>query len=216
MSGSAKPTDSTQEPFSPTTSKYQQHAPMTKLFNDQWQCPNCHVKHGKETLFKQWARSKPELDSSQGFVIYDADFWVHLYKTHGTRKVQCMMMVEVKTYGAKPDKAQDDTLGLVDQMMRNRESNIDCEPIRRQVGGLPLAMFSNLKNEKICCRVFGVHYLIFEKDGPQNSDWIKWDNHVITEAQLVDLLTFNLDPDHPNQLLDLRIPEEVRYQPWLF
>jgi len=188
---------------------------MTKLFNDQWQCPQCKVKHAKETLFKQWVRSHPELDSRDGFLIYDADFWVHRYKIHGSRSIQCLMMVEVKTHGATCDASQDDTLALVNQCLRNRRSNIHGDPERRQAAGLPLKLWSKLQGRDVSTRVFGVHLLTFEGNGPQDSSWIKWDNRPISEDQLLGLLSFDIDPDYMRPL-DLRIHQRKKEHPTLF
>lgn len=189
---------------------------MTKHFNDQWQCPKCGEKHAKETLFKQWIRSHPGLESTEGFVVYDCDLWVHRYKIHKSRQVQCLMFVEVKTYGAKPDMAQEDTLSLVNQVMRNRRANKHADVPRRQAGGVPLKLHSKILNQVISCRLFGVHLLTFERDAPQNSAWIAWDNKRISEQQLLQILRLDFDPDTLRPI-DLRNHHKPpKQQPSLF
>lgn len=184
---------------------------MTRLFNDQWQCPSCGVKHAKETLFKQWVRAHPGIESTEGFVVYDCDQIIHRYKTYDrngrTRELQCIMLVEIKTYGAEPEKAQRDTLGLMGQFLRNRRQNIHKSKGRRQVEASPNRAYSIMLNREIDVRAYGYHLLQFEKDGPQNSIWMKWDSKLISEDQLVSILRFDLDPDSLRPI-DFRLHHE--------
>jgi len=170
---------------------------MTRKFNDWWQCPNCGVKHGKETLFRQWMREHPLLDSRDGIACFDSDHWVHRFKFVHDRRIQCLMLIELKTHGADMTDSQRDTLGMVDQLLRNRGANaaMKHQRRRRQAGGIGVNLTSQMTGRKITCRLYGVHLLQFEKDGPQNSAWMKWDNSDINEEQLVSLLRFDIDPD---------------------
>ncbi len=165
---------------------------MTRLFNDNWQCPHCGVRHAKESLFSQWVRAHPELESGDGFTIHDADFWVHRYKVHQSSEVQCLMLVETKTFAASMSQSQRQTMSLVDQCMRNRRSQ---SVGRIQAGGVAIKFRDVLTKRVFACRLFGVHQLQFEKNGPQDSDWIRWDRRDVTEEQLIGLLRFDLDPD---------------------
>jgi len=176
---------------------------MTRLFGDLWECPNpaCGVTHAKETLFSQWLRSHPGIESRDGFVVYDCDFIIHRYKTYTdkktklSRELQCIMIVEVKTYGAVASLSQKDTLWTISQFLRNRRKTKQ-KKTEIQADNPPAKIRSLVLNRDIEVRAYGVHTLTFEKTGPQNSKWIKWDGKkIITEKQLIKLLRFDLDPD---------------------
>ena len=77
-----------------------------------------HRVYGSDTEFCAWMRKQKDLPSSGpdfGFSASDNDVTVHRYKTIvdgiGTREVQALMQIEVKTRQGKPSMAQIDTLG---------------------------------------------------------------------------------------------------------
>lgn len=187
---------------------------MTKMFNDCWQCPDCGNKYAKETLFKQWVRAHPGLESTNGFVVYDSDMIVHRYKIRNDRTFQLIMFVEIKTFGSLPDKAQQETLSIVSQMFRNRRKNKHNRLRAKQSGCLPNRVYSRLLGKEVSLRAFGFHLLTFEKNGPKDSEWIKWDDRIISEEQLVALLKFELDPDKLTPM-DFRLHHKAKELPLL-
>lgn len=177
---------------------------MTRPFNIKYQCHNCGCMTTAETGFGRWLRENKSLDSKEAAVVCnDVDYIVHKYKTHEGRQVQCLMFVEVKTNGADMSPQQRDTQGLVYQFLNNRRQNIHkSKPL--QVDGRPRNAKSLMTGLMVDVRSFGVHLLQFEKTGPHDSEWIKWDRVDISEHQLVGLLRFDLDPDSLGPL-DLRL-----------
>jgi len=74
---------------------------------------------GSDVPFCDWMRSNPELPSYSashaiGFVATDVDVLVHRYLTSvdgvGSRQVQSLGQIEVKTHGGDIHKSQRDTL----------------------------------------------------------------------------------------------------------
>lgn len=173
---------------------------MTRLYNETFQCPDCGVIYAKEGLFKQWMRGHPGLLSEDGLCVFDIDFLVHKFKVpfddkRKTRQVQCMMMVEIKTFGADLRPAQEDTMRILSMVMRNRRTNEHRKTtIRKQIGGLANKVYSSMLRREVSLRLYGVHVLQFEKTSPLNG-WMKWDGKLIIEDQLVGLLNFDIDPD---------------------
>lgn len=73
--------------------------------------------YGEDKAFLEWCRKNPLLptqDDFCGIAITDVDFCIHRFKSDvdgtGTRKVQSMMEVEVKTRCGKVSPSQEDTL----------------------------------------------------------------------------------------------------------
>ena len=181
---------------------------MTRTFNEKIRCPGCGYEHTAETDFERWFRENPLLDSrSTGLVRFDLDMLLHKYKSledgKGSRWVQMMMFVEVKTFSATPSMAQRDTLSMLNQVMRNRRQNIHSHP-RRQAGGQVSRVYSRLLRQDVCIKLFGGHLLQFDQTTPDNSSKIYWDTKEISHLQLVQLLTFENDPDRINMKLDHR------------
>lgn len=187
---------------------------MTRSMNSRISCPTCRAQMTMETHFERWMRENSLLDSRCGIVRYDLDVLLHKYMEltdgFGDRTIQAMMFIEVKTNGAKLTDAQKDTLGILDQVLRNRRRNINGTLDSRNASDhVPMAtVFSRLLDKKVCIRMFGGHVLRFEKNGPDDSSWIQWGGldrmFNIDKDQLVELLRFKLDPDNPNKTLDIR------------
>jgi hypothetical protein len=168
---------------------------MTKPFNQRFHCPNCNTWQSQETMFSRWIRNNPQLDSRDGYSVSDQDFWVHKYKTDKRgRNFQMIMGVEIKTLGAQVSDPQSDTLYIVNQIMRNRRGT-PTKPLMHQAGTAPLKAHSFLARREVQVRSFGIYVLRFSGLGPDDSEWIMWDNKYITEEQLTKLLRFDLDPD---------------------
>ena len=147
---------------------------------------------GSDTEFCAWMRACKELPAySQdfGFVAADNDITVHRYMTSvdnlGTREVQGLMQIEVKTRKGKPSSSQIDTLSK-------------------------LNLFSGSKNINGCqVTFFGVFVLVLSGVCPDTSQSMWWGKiprtKVITDAtkltwksidrnKLIKLLRFELHP----------------------
>jgi len=164
----------------------------------------------EESPFERWFRECESLHSvREGLVKYDADLIVHRYKNlidkRGSRDAQCLMVVEVKTHGAKPDAAQQDTLSIFSQVIRNRHGNRYAEKQGRHLNDHcpPAKAWSHKSNKNIKIHLFGAHLLQLENTDPVNSSWMRWDYKEIDIPMLQGLLLFELDPDTLRKL-DLR------------
>ena len=169
-------------------------------------------------MFGRWIRNNPDLDSGKGYCVVDQDYFVHAFKTYGNRAFQCLMMLEIKTLGAKVTDAQRDTLHIVNQLMRNRRetSTSNGQATRFQSGFGVSTVRSLMARGDVRVRAYGVHVLTFSGLGPDDSDTTHWDKKEINLEQLTALLRFDLSPDtlapldlrrhhktHENQTLEL-------------
>ena len=168
---------------------------MTRQFNAQFHCANCKTWQTQETMFGRWIRNNKELDSSRGYCVTDQDYWIHRFKTEGSRGFQCIMLVEIKTMNAELSKAQSDTLWIVDQLMRNRRNTPTKKTTILQAGNGPARVRSVMAGTDVTLKAFGVHVLTFSGLGPDDSDEIKWDSKQIDTDILTKILRFDLDPD---------------------
>ena len=152
--------------------------------------------YGADSEFLAWVRrQKEELPSKGadiGIAVTDNDCIIHRYKTSvdglGTREIQCMLDLEVKTRGAMPDSAQLDTLWKRDRW-RGKE---------------------RFGNQVVIH--FGRYVLSMSGTDPDNSDELRWcrfarrgnEHHnsaklyirSVTSAQLLQILRFDLHPDY--------------------
>ena len=176
---------------------------MTRSFSATWQCPKCGHHATCETAFERWIRGKPELDSRRvGLVRFDLDILLHRYKfdlrdAHGSRDIQAMMFVEVKTHGADLNEAQRDTLSTLSQIMRNRRSNMYEPRFGKHADDHtpPAKTRSAMFDKEVALKLFGGHLLQFEHETPADNGWIKWDYKPINARHLISLLLFEIDPD---------------------
>jgi hypothetical protein len=177
---------------------------MTRPFNTKVECPFCHKWHTAETAMERWVRNRPELDSSAGIVRFDLDILLHRYMTpapdgKGCRDIQCMMFVEVKTFNAVMLPAQQDTLSLLSQVLRNRKTNMYHDKRGLHADNhTPLTKVKSRKTGRTTVlKLFGGHVLTLSGDSPENSDTMTWDiKHRISLTDLIKLLRFEIDPDH--------------------
>jgi hypothetical protein len=136
-------------------------------------------------------RNEEALDSSIGVTRFDLDVLIHKYKNFGRKSVQCLMFIEVKTRRADLPMAQKDTMYILDQVLRNtinhrkKAWHHDCKS----------AVFSIANNRRIWIKLYGGHYLRFDKTSPEDSNEILWDKKQITKDQLLQILRFEIDPD---------------------
>lgn len=176
----------------------------TRQFNAQFHCSNCRTWQTQETMFGRWIRNNPELDSASGYAVSDQDYWIHAYKTHGSRDFQCLMLVEIKTMGRELSTTQRDTLHIVNQLMRNRKETPTTRGANIKQAGSGLArVYSSFLGRKVNLKALGMHVLTFSGLGPDDSDLITWDKKKIDLPTLTKLLRFDLDPDTLRPL-DLR------------
>ena len=175
---------------------------MTRPFNAQFHCPNCKTWQTQETMFGRWIRNNPDLDSKKGYCVSDQDYWIHRFKSFEKRDFQLLMLVEIKTMGQTLTDAQQDTLHIVNQLMRNRRQTPTKE-LKWQAGMGLVKVFSTIAKKEIVLRAYGMHVLTFSGLGPDDSKIIKWDHRIINTEILTQLLSFNLDPDNM-QPIDLR------------
>jgi hypothetical protein len=151
-------------------------------------------RYGEDTSFGRWMRDRKDLEShplAAAFTANDVDWIFHRYKTHvdaiGTKEVQCLMFVEVKTHMAVPRAAQRETLFFINQRL-----NYDGE-------------LKKLDGTQIVARFFGVHVLCLENDYPEDSAKMCWSSfdksgnfkwYTIKSVEaLVSLLKFDVHPD---------------------
>jgi hypothetical protein len=172
---------------------------MTRRFNSRIRCEHCGNTTSEESPMERWIRKHPTLDSRNGIVRFDIDILLHRYKTvrdsKGCRDIEFMMFIEVKTFSASLTDTQQDTLGLLNQLLRNRKRNMHSDP-RRQVNGQPVKAYSRMKKREIPLRLLGGHLLQLSGSNPQDSDQIMWDYKPINEETLVELMLFDRDPDN--------------------
>ena len=175
---------------------------MTRQFNSRVQCEHCGRDTSAETAFERWVRNHPQLDSrTAGIVRFDLDLLLHRYAGLidglGSRDIQCLMFIEVKTYGSRVTDAQRDTLFTLNQVLRNRKPNRH----RAKRGAhledhIPLAKtYSWCNKRRVALKLFGGHSLRLSAGCPEKSAWIEWDHKAIDVDALVRLLRFEIDPD---------------------
>jgi len=153
-------------------------------------------------------RHERRLDSVRnGIVRFDVDLLLHKYKQEidgkGCRDIQCMMFIEIKTHMAKLTSAQQDTLSLLNQVLRNRRHNIHSTA-RRQIRGQVQKAWSKIFKREISLKMYGGHLLQMDGTDPDNSTTMKWDGKLIDRRKLIEVLTFDCDPDRVNLRIDHR------------
>lgn len=172
---------------------------MTRQFNAKIRCQHCGGITTEETPMNRWIRNHPLLDSKNGIAVFDIDILLHRFRLakdlKGEREIECMMFIEVKTFGAKPSISQRDTLSLLNQTLRNRKRNRFGDP-RRQVDCQLGLSYSLAKRKEIRLRLLGGHLLQLSGADPGASEWMKWDNKHIDINTLVELMLFDRDPDN--------------------
>lgn len=179
---------------------------MTRPFCQRMQCPKCRTEVTIETALGRWLRAQPRLRSEDGINIYDADCSVerrivHRYKDGTSREAQCYMEVEVKEYGAVPTPAQRSTLQILSDYLKNTVSNMySTRGASEDRSGKFRKIYDREFDRWVFVRHYGIHLLQFEKAGPDDSAWIRWDGQEITAEQLVGLFAFEIHPYSLNKL----------------
>ncbi len=167
---------------------------MTRAYNERMECPHCGKEVTIETAFGRWVRNHPELRSKVGYTANDHDLRWHKFHTEKGRAFQFMMNIEIKTNGADLTESQHDTILIENQLIRNRRQTPTKE-LRYQYGTGPCRVYSKMNRCRVWVRHFGNHLLQFSGQGPEDSEWIRWDRMKIDVEKLLAILKFELDPD---------------------
>jgi hypothetical protein len=147
---------------------------------------------GSDTPFMDWMRRHrdlPSYSSDCGFVQTDCDTILHRYLTSvdniGTREVQGIMHLEIKTRGGRPTTSQADTLFKLHQF--SGAISVNSQHVQH----------------------FGVYFVSVSDTSPENSDVIEWGDFkkatyasqirwtVIDRDLLISLLRFEVKPWPP-------------------
>lgn len=140
---------------------------------------------GSDTDFCAWHRKHADLQatSNLGMTLNDIDVLVHRY-VHcrdkiGTRDIQCLMHLEVKTRNGEPQFAQRDSFCKLNLFRGDR------------------------RHKRMRIINFGVFFLSMSHTSPDNSTSMRWGRfthseeiewRTINESQLLRLLRFDVDP----------------------
>jgi len=157
------------------------------------------------TPFGRWLREHPDLDArTSDLSATDSDMWVHKFRLRDERgakvAIDHLMLIEVKCFQAQVPFSQADTLNVIDLVLRMATIK---NGHRRQVQ-VPDRR-TGRTSVKRSVRWLGLHVLQLSGDRPDNSDEITWDGkYVISKTELVELLKFDRDPDHPKRFLNTR------------
>jgi len=134
-------------------------------------------------------------------VRFDCDILLHRYFMPGDKKgirdLQCLMFIEAKTQGASLTPAQQDTLSMFNQALRNRRPNIYRKKRGRHLKDHcpPALAYSHLLKDDVRLWMYGGHLLRMNNDAPDTSTWIEWDYQKIDVPTLLQLMKFEIDPD---------------------
>ncbi len=143
---------------------------------------------GEDTEFSGWLRRQQNIPSSL-VVATDCDYVIHRYKNPvdgiGTREIQALMILEVKSRNGEPRFAQLDTMWL-----QHRCSSTTNRRIREKGNSVTH---------------HGVSFLSLSGTTPENSAMMRWGRFgkaaainwkPVDRPTLESLLLFNLHPDN--------------------
>ena len=143
--------------------------------------------YGNDVEFMAWVRNQDRLPSfspTVGFVTTDCDCFIHRYMScvdvMGTREVQALMFLEIKTRGGDLRASQQDTLEKV-----NRFQGV-------------------ITDKQGLLRSFGVSVVKLSGTSPDDSDFIQWGRFnsgqlnytTINKETLIQLMLFELHADN--------------------
>ena len=176
---------------------------MTRPFYSMVDCPQCGHRHPAESGFNAWLRAHPDFDSiAEGIVRFDCDVLLHRYMRKidgvGIRDIQCLMFIEVKSYGALIRAAQHDTLSVMSQVFRNRRPNMHQkrQGLHAENHVPPALVYSHMLKKQVRLWLFGGFLLTMSGADPGSSEWMTWGGcRPIDVPTLIGLLKFDLDPE---------------------
>ncbi|MFH0902264.1 MAG: hypothetical protein V2A73_16660 [Pseudomonadota bacterium] len=135
-------------------------------------CPHCGGEVPISTPFSLWLRALPEPHTSRRFDNQNLDYIWHCYRDHW------LITLEEKRYGGQCTDAQDDTHGIVAQMLTTASGT----RVRTMRG--------------VRSKAYRGHYVVrFEKTTPDDSTWITVNGVFVTKADLLLLLLTGQLPD---------------------
>lgn len=145
-----------------------------------------HRSEAPATPFSAWLRYNPNLDSRTKFLsCHDCDMWVHRYSVgEDGRRLNHIMLIEVKTWGKQSERAQVDTLMVVDQLLRFGTRRYVRSVKLKGITGSVRTVWS-----------WGVHTLRMSDGRPDESEWLEWDGKRISVSTLEAIIRFDLRPD---------------------
>lgn len=176
---------------------------MTAEWRETTPCLRCGTAVDTEQPVKAWIRKHEGLDSrEQCLCIGDSDLWVQRYGVRrgnrgADRDVMYLMLVEVKTNGAKVNAAQRDMLVIVNDLLRtvawkDHRADGKFELGHRQNARLVYSVIAGKKIQLLC---YGVHRLTLPGATPDDSDWFQWDFNTLPIGELEKILRFDVNPD---------------------
>lgn len=151
--------------------------------------------HESDSPFGAWIRSRPDLDSvAQSIVVTDVDFLIQRYRVEidaqGSRDMNYLMHVEIKTRSAMPSPSQHETLWIQHQCVASKRKRLDLRGRRRDVWH------------------FGVFVLSMPGERPDDGPYVEWCSFLmdgqfrrtkLKPDTLAKVLRFDLRPDNPRQ-----------------
>lgn len=149
---------------------------------------------GTDSPFEQWCRNEARLDSHvHRMSVIDSDRWFHQYRSRQDKdkRVDSLMLVELKNLNERVTFSQLDTLKIIDKVLRTATSD--------EFGRLqPRAM--NVDGEIRHVVAYGAFVLRMSGMTPDDSHVIEWDGVRVSRDTLVEILNFERDPRQPMRL----------------
>ena len=172
---------------------------MTKQFNVKYTCEHCGKQSTQESAFGRWMRNNPKFGSTiPGIVQSDLDFVILRHTTtRWNRDFQLMQTVEVKEHGTEPDICKKDILHFFRQLVRVTRKNM-----HDATTDTTIRAYSKKNRRDVLLRFLGVHLLQFQNTGPDDSDWISWDNKRVTLQTLEELIVMDRHPYYIDRMMD--------------
>lgn len=206
----------------------------TKSHHTEIRCPVCKSEISVTEPFKIEIREHPDLDSQEHcIVINDCDLIVARYglkfspNRRADRRVQWLMIVEVKTRHDPPkkpndpDRSQQQLLWVVGHVMRNIK---EPKKLRDKLGQwlvghvqnhrlayVDMTQWGGDKNTMVA--VYGTHLLQFDGYTINTSDRVWWDGRLITSEQAYELLAFTRNPSTLKPLDIKRMHKQLCAEP---
>jgi hypothetical protein len=185
---------------------------MTKPFAVHYTCANCGHQTTAETAFGRWMRNHPDLQPNGAFIVRtDTDHSILKFKTRPDgRDLQLTMDIEVKEFGAFPDRSQHDLLLIRHQLIHQGGRNLE-----NALTHCTRNVFSMANRRRVDVRYLGLFLLQFERTCPDDSAWIKWNKRLVSAAKLVEILALEANPNDPHRPMDefLRNRHALKYLP---
>jgi len=163
-----------------------------------------------------WIRGLPEVDSDDGYGIVDCDIIWHYFgrkKGSRVRETEDMIFIEITTRGSIGRKSKVDTIRVFNALsaqMKKRVKDPNCDArMTHSYHSLEVAdIFKGDVKTPRRVRWWGHHRLTVSGEGIEDSDWIRWDNTIISKRQLIEILRFEINPFDVSRKIDRRLHHE--------